>query len=57
MGLTSGVFDAGLFGVVTLMAMVTTFLTPPLLKLLFPPVPGEQEPRAPEGIEELVTEA
>jgi hypothetical protein len=27
-----GILDAGLFGAVTLMVMVTTFLTPPLLK-------------------------
>ena len=36
MGLTSGVFDARLFGAVTLMVMVTTFLAPPLLRLLLP---------------------
>jgi hypothetical protein len=35
---------------------VTTFLAPPLLRLLFPPKrPGEKPPE-PEGIEELVTE-
>jgi Kef-type K+ transport system membrane component KefB len=56
MGLASGVFDAGLFSAVTLMVMVTTFLAPPLLKLLFPPLRPEQKPAAPEGIEELVTE-
>lgn len=56
MGLASGVFDAGLFSAVTLMVMVTTFIAPPLLKLLFPPVEREQEPPEPEGIEELVTE-
>lgn len=38
MGLAAGVFDKGLFSAVTLMVMVTTFLAPPLLKLLFPPV-------------------
>jgi hypothetical protein len=27
-----GILDAGLFGAVTLMVVVTTFLTPPLLK-------------------------
>ena len=56
MGLTSGVFDPGLFSAVTLMVMVTTFMAPPLLKLLFPPVEREQKPPEPEGIEELVTE-
>jgi Kef-type K+ transport system membrane component KefB len=34
MGLSCGVFDAGLFSAVTLMVMVTTFMAPPLLKLL-----------------------
>ena len=43
MGLTSGVFDKGLFSAVTLMVMVTTFLAPPLLRVLFPPVKGESE--------------
>jgi Kef-type K+ transport system membrane component KefB len=48
MGLTSKVagepiFSQGLFTAVTLMVMVTTFLAPPLLRVLFPPV--ETEPR------------
>ncbi len=38
-GLTTKVFDEGLFSAVTLMVMVTTFMTPPLLKVLFPPSP------------------
>jgi Kef-type K+ transport system membrane component KefB len=38
MGLSLGVFDAALFSAVTLMVMVTTFLAPPLLRILFPPV-------------------
>src|SRR5437899_3915706 len=38
-GLTTKVFDEGLFSAVTLMVMVTTFMTPPLLKVLFPPRP------------------
>jgi Kef-type K+ transport system membrane component KefB len=57
MGLAAGVFDAGLFSAVTLMVMVTTFLAPPLLKLLFPPIHPGQKPPEPEGIEDLVTEA
>jgi Kef-type K+ transport system membrane component KefB len=57
MGLTTGVFDAGLFSAVTLMVMVTTFLAPPLLKLLFPSRPGGAKPPALGGIEDLVTEA
>jgi Kef-type K+ transport system membrane component KefB len=56
MGLASGVFDAGMFSAATVMVIVTTFLAPPLLKLLFPPVPREQAPPEPEGIEELVTD-
>ncbi len=54
MGLASGVFDAGLFSAVTLMVMVTTFIAPPLLKLLFPPLRPEQKRPEPQGIEELV---
>jgi Kef-type K+ transport system membrane component KefB len=47
MGLATGVFDAALFSAVTLMVMVTTFLAPPLLKLLFPPLPRGQRPVEP----------
>ncbi len=56
-GLTAGVFDAGLFSAITLMVMVTTFIAPPLLKLLFPPIHAEKIPPPPEGIEDLATEA
>jgi Kef-type K+ transport system membrane component KefB len=55
MGLTTGVFDAGLFSAVTLMVMVTTFVAPPLLQRLFPS-PAGHKPQAAEGLEELVTE-
>jgi Kef-type K+ transport system membrane component KefB len=55
MGLEAGVFDAALFSAVTLMVMVTTFLAPPLLKLLLPPVPRTTEAEPPEGIEDLVS--
>ena len=55
MGLSSGVFDAKLFSAVTLMVMVTTFLTPPLLRALFPPKDSAWVPPQPAGIEELVT--
>lgn len=34
-GLTSGVFDSGLFSAITVMVMLTTFICPPLLKLTF----------------------
>ena len=39
-GLAAGVFDARLFSAVTLVVMATTFLAPPLLKLLLPLLPG-----------------
>jgi Kef-type K+ transport system membrane component KefB len=32
MGISTGVFDAGIFSAVTLIVMVTTFMAPPLLK-------------------------
>jgi Kef-type K+ transport system membrane component KefB len=56
MGLTSGVFDAAMFSAVALMVMVTTFMAPPLLKLLFPPVVGGPSTKEKQGIEELVME-
>ncbi len=55
MGLSYGVFDAGLFGAVTLMVLVTTFMAPPLLKSLLTRLHPGQEPPEPEGIDELVT--
>lgn len=57
-GLTLGVFDAGLFGAVTLMVMATTFVAPPLLKWLLgrEPTAGRPAEEA-DGIEDLVTEA
>jgi len=55
MGLTSGVLSAGLFSALTLMVMVTTFMAPPLLKVLFPPIGPPGPP--PSGISESVTEA
>ena len=57
MGLATGTFTPGLFSAVTLMVMVTTFMAPPLLKLLFPPLPASQRTPKAEGIEDLVTEA
>jgi Kef-type K+ transport system membrane component KefB len=56
MGLTTGVLTTGLFSALTLMVMVTTFLAPPLLKALFPPLGGIPHP-PPGGISELTTEA
>lgn len=54
MGLTTGVFNSGQFSAIALMVMVTTFMAPPLLKHLFPPLRPDQECPEPEGIEELV---
>lgn len=54
MGLSTRVFDAKLFSAVALMVMVTTFLAPPLLRMLFPPQSAGFTPPPPEGVEELV---
>jgi Kef-type K+ transport system membrane component KefB len=56
MGLTTGALTSGLFSAVTLMVMVTTFVAPPLLKMLFPPRPGVAPERL-SGIAEITTEA
>jgi Kef-type K+ transport system membrane component KefB len=58
MGLNGKVFDAALFSGVTLVVMATTFMAPPLLKMLFPPL--AQKPSPPDsdesdGIENLVS--
>lgn len=55
-GLESGVFGPGLFGAVTLMVMVTTFLAPPLLKYLFPPKQSAVGEQPSTGIEQLVAD-
>jgi Kef-type K+ transport system membrane component KefB len=55
MGRSSGVLDPGLFAALTLMVMVSTFVTPPALKALVskgPRGPGDAGATA-----ELVTEA
>jgi hypothetical protein len=45
-----------MFSALTLMVMVTTFMAPPLLKVLFPPT--GRAPREPAGaVAELTTEA
>jgi Kef-type K+ transport system membrane component KefB len=54
MGRTAGVLDAGLYAALMLMVLVTTFVTPPALKLLL----GPGRPRGDAGgSAELVTEA
>lgn len=56
MGLVTGALTSGLFSAITLMVMVTTFVAPPLLKIMFPPKTGG--PREPlSGISEITTEA
>jgi Kef-type K+ transport system membrane component KefB len=54
MGLTTGIFDSGLFSAVTLMVMATTFMAPPLLKSLFPARSGKPEQSS--GVSELVND-
>jgi Kef-type K+ transport system membrane component KefB len=56
MGLSSGVFNEGMFTGVTLMVLVTTFMAPPLLKRLLPVHRSELPPDTAEGIEDLVVE-
>lgn len=55
MGLTTGVLDAGLFSALTLMVMVTTFIAPPLLKVLFPPTSHAPDAYR-SGVSEITTE-
>ena len=57
MGLTTGVFNQGLFTSATLMVIVTTFLAPPLLKSRLSARPARRPAEASEGIEDLVMEA
>jgi Kef-type K+ transport system membrane component KefB len=57
MGLTTGVFNQGLFTSTTLMVIVTTFLAPPLLKSRLSARPSRHPAEASEGIEDLVMEA
>ncbi|HEX6132496.1 MAG TPA: cation:proton antiporter [Longimicrobiales bacterium] len=56
MGLTTGALTTGLFSAVTLMVMVTTFIAPPLLKMMFPQRSGAPTER-PGGVAEITTEA
>ncbi len=56
MGLTAGVLTTGMFSALTLMVMVTTFMAPPLLKMLFPATGRVARERA-GGVAELTTEA
>ena len=43
MGLARQIFNEALFSAITLMVMVTTFLAPPLLRMLFPPAQADCE--------------
>ncbi|HEX7120565.1 MAG TPA: cation:proton antiporter [Longimicrobiales bacterium] len=56
LGLTSGVLTVGEFSALTLMVIVTTFMAPPLLKVLFPRK-GRGGPPERIGIAGLTTEA
>jgi Kef-type K+ transport system membrane component KefB len=57
MGLVTAVFDTALFSAVALMVMITTFITPPLLKLLFSRGPDRKASEERRGSEELTTES
>jgi len=57
MGLTAGVLDASAFGAVMLMVMVTTFLAPPLLRVLLGRGTAGPQPDVIPGVAELTSEA
>jgi len=57
MGLSTSVFNEGLFTGATLMVLVTTFIAPPLLKVLLSARPSRRTTEPLEGLEDLVTEA
>ncbi|MDH6579829.1 cation:proton antiporter [Kitasatospora sp. MAP5-34] len=48
-GLQLGVLDQDLYSLMVVMAMVTTFMTGPALRLLYPKTQAEQDRRAAEG--------
>ena len=50
MGLTTGVFNQGLFTSTTLMVIVTTFLAPPLLKSRLSARPARRTTEPPRGL-------
>ena len=58
MGRQGGLLDEGLYAAVAVVIMITTFIAPPLLKYLLPPIPGAPPVREydHEGIEDLATE-
>jgi Kef-type K+ transport system membrane component KefB len=56
LGLSTGVFDDGLFAGATFMVLVTTFIAPPLLKNLLSARPSVRTDEPTEVIEDLVTE-
>jgi Kef-type K+ transport system membrane component KefB len=55
MGLSTGALDTGIFSAIMLMVMVTTFMTPPLLKHLLTRAPGAEPPPRLEDVQELVS--
>ena len=57
MGRAGGLLDEGLYAALTIVVLVTTFLAPPLLRYLAPPVAGRAAEKDHEGIEDLSTEA
>ena len=55
-GLASGVFDAGLFGGVTMMVIVTTLFAPPVLKHLLGQAGSSEIEVESSAVGELVNE-
>jgi Kef-type K+ transport system membrane component KefB len=56
MGLSTGALTTGLFSALALMVMVTTFIAPPLLRVLFPPRPDAPKEEL-RGLAGMTTEA
>jgi Kef-type K+ transport system membrane component KefB len=56
MGLSGGIFTEALFSAATLVVMLTTFLAPPLLKILLAPTTEGKGHAEPDGAQELVNE-
>ena len=55
MGRSSGIFDDAMFSAITITVMMTTFIAPPLLKLLLPAKPKPID-TPPDAIAEMMTD-
>ena len=56
-GLAAGVITGGTFSALTLMVLVTTFMAPPLLRILFPPSEADATDADDNALARSVTEA